>query len=82
MLELSGTQLGAGPTQRLLLSERTCSQLSGFIVQWVDDCPGIGEVMSLNPVETTLGFQLSIRDNKILLNFVQVSARITSPFCL
>ena len=38
----------------------TCSKLCCFIAQLVEHCPGIEEVVGLNPVETGFIFQASI----------------------
>ena len=50
------------------MQNMTCSQLSGFIVQLVEHCTGIADVMGLNPVEASLIFHVSVRNNNYCLN--------------
>ena len=46
----------------------TCSQLTGFIIQLVEHCTDIADVMGLNPLEAFCIFHVPVRDNNYCLN--------------
>ena len=50
------------------MQNMTFSQLSGFIVQLVEHCIVIADVMYSNPVEASRIFHVSVRDNNYCLN--------------
>ena len=50
------------------MQNMTCSQLSGFIVQFVEHCTGIANVMGLNPIKASWLFHVYVPRNCICMN--------------